>query len=446
MFTLRFCIYYSKAADTRLCQLQNVEQFVQTPCNNYTRGNTEQISCNTERVGLEQRTYNEIANGSSCSMWIGDRAQSTLQNMTFCKNERSNDHMSTGQGQLYISYDEESVYVDPDNGLSFPALHMTDDFLITVILRKGVFLEINAKKVLRLVNHEKKLVVAINETGNESCIIHPAARIYQSDTNVHAELFLGRRAKITEELIMFGNKLKTYKFDHRMVTDMTEEPCFRDMSHDDSVSFLSTDGTIGCDAMKLKMEEILAHAHFWKNGTCGSTTLINGTKIVQNEKGDVSVYCGPINFLRMNPEKMILRLKTRCIEIDIETNWNVKITRGSHALNASNLGFIVSNGKVKASLDSNNNLQSFSMPDHSVLMLGQPVSKHRPGVPDQRCRTFTQNTQPEGEYWRYIRRNTHDGQSCFRELEEGCDNNFDNKKCQKVWDPQAGRWVYLSHQ
>ncbi|XP_060590147.1 uncharacterized protein LOC132745286 [Ruditapes philippinarum] len=413
-----------------LCQQPNMGQVTQMYNNAYqvnaeqinaSQVNAEQINCNAEGlVGLNQFSNYGAMNGSSQDFWVTDQAQSTAYSyINSCNVTDPNDEQSKGQGQLFISYDEDSVYVDPESGLSFPALHMTDDFLVTVILREGVFLEITADKVLRLVNHEKKLVVAINETGNKSCIIHPAARIYQSDSNVHTDLYLGRRAKMTEEMIMFGNKLKTYKFDHRMVTEMTEEPVFRDMSHDDSVTFLSTNDATGYDEIKLKMEEILAHAHFWKNGECGSTTVINGTKIVQNEKGDVSVYCGPINFLRMNPEKMILRLKTRFIEVDIETNWNVKITRGSHALNASHMGFIVSNGKVKASLDSDNRLQSFTMPDHRFLMLGQPVSQHRPGVPGgQRRRTPNDNTEPEGDHWGYTRHSTYDDQRCFREWGE----------------------------
>lgn len=355
-----------------------------------------------------------------------------------------------GQGQLFVCYDEDSVYIDPESGLSYPALHMTDDNLVTVILREGVFLEITHDKALRLVNHDKKLVVAINESGTKACVIHPAARIYQSDSSVHAELYLGRRAKMTDELVMFGNKLKTYKFDHRIVTEMEEEPVFRDLTHDESVTFLSTDCGVGDEEMKIKMNEALSHAHFWKNGIRGSTVIINGTKVVQNEKGEVSVYCGPIRFLRMNPEKMVLRLKTHMVEVDIETNWNVKVTRGSHALNASHIGFIVSNGIIKACLDSNNRFHSFSLPNHRALMIGQPVVQHRPGVPGGQLRRIpSRKVEPESDHSGYVRRNPDVKENCiFRDWEEGWDYNFDhrNSYCNKRWDPQAGRWVYATRQ
>jgi len=95
--------------------------------------------------------------------------------------------------------------------VTLPALHVTDDGLITVILRGGVILEMTPDKALRLVHHEKKLVVALNDTGAHACIIHPAARISQAETSVHAQLFLGRRIKMTSDEIVLGSYQQLYK-------------------------------------------------------------------------------------------------------------------------------------------------------------------------------------------------------------------------------------------
>ncbi|KAH3719200.1 hypothetical protein DPMN_062032 [Dreissena polymorpha] len=76
--------------------------------------------------------------------------------------------------------------------------------------------------------------------------------------------------------------------------------------------------------------------------------------------------------MRMHPAKSVVRLKTQFVEIDIEANWRVKVTRGSHALSVSNQGLVVSNGKIKASIDNRNRFQAFSVPEHRALMLGQP--------------------------------------------------------------------------
>lgn len=309
-------------------------------------------------------------------------------------------------GQFFVSYDEENIYTDPDSGLSYPAIHMTEDCLITVIFREGVCLEMSADQSMRLVNHEKKIVAAISGKGKSACVIHPAARIYQSETSVHAELYSNRRANMTDELVTFGNDIQSYQFDHKAIVPVDSEANYMDLSGDESVKFLNTDDGVQPESQELRQRtlEILAHAHFWKHGKCGSTVIINGTKAVQSDKGDVSVYCGPIKFIRMNPTRSIIRLKTQLFEVDIETNWNVKLSRGHLALNVSHLGFIASNGKIKGCIDKDGKLQSFSLPDHRVLMLGQVLPQHRPGVPAWiRRRNRNRNAEPEGDHCAYTR-------------------------------------------
>ncbi|XP_052791663.1 uncharacterized protein LOC128225802 [Mya arenaria] len=275
-----------------------------------------------------------------------------------------------------------NVCIDPDDGLAYPALHVTDDGLITVILRKDIFLEMTTDRAIRLVNHEKKLVVALNETGSQACLIHPAARISQTETSVHAELFLGRHARMTTEEIVFGNQQGVFRFDYNCVTSVQDLKTanFRDLSQDDSVHFLTTDFGYFNKDMVVRSEEVTQRAYFLRHQNYGSKVIINGLKIVQTDNGDVSVYSGQIRFMRMCPETSVLRLKTQFLEVDVERNWQVKVTRGAHALNVSHLGFIVSNGRIKASIDKRNHFQAFSLPEHGNLMLGQPVPKRKMAV------------------------------------------------------------------
>lgn len=340
---------------------------------------------------FEENTIKGWENAPVVNAWLPHEAQPCASFNPRCAQTIDEAHVHTPneEGQLYTSYNKDAVYIDPESGLSYPAVHLSDDYIITLILREGIFLEIAVDKSLRLVSHDKKLVVAINGSGDKACIIHPAVRIYQSGTSVHAELYLRRRAKMTNELIMFGNQWSTYRMEHSVVAEIKEEPTFRDLSHDDSVTFLTDKHGVKMNKLKQRMEGFMSHANFRKHGTRGCTVIIHGTKVVQNEEGVVSVYSGPINFFRMDPDKLVLRAKTKNVEIDIETNWNVKITRGSHALNASNLGLIVSNGTIKANLGSNNKVQTFSMPDHRTPTSGQPASKHRPGVSGGPCHRAT---------------------------------------------------------
>lgn len=351
-----------------------------------TKARVNDSTQQTDR-SFDKIQINESVNAHVANAWLLDETRPhtgfnprcTYPRCTYTVNAAPM-HMPKDHGQLYTSYNEDYVYIDPESGMSYPALHMTDDYLITLILRKGIFLEIAADKSLRLVNHAKKLVVAINGSGDKACIIHPAASIYQSGTNVHAELYLCRRAEMTNELVMFGNKLNTYKFDDIVVTKINEEPTFRDLSQDESVNFLTVKDGINMNNLKVRMKQVMYHSNFRKHGKRGCTVIIHGTKVVQNENGEVSVFSGQIKFFRMDPDKLVLKAKTQNVEIDIETNWRVKITRGSHVLNASHLEFMVSNGKVKASLYNDNKLQTSSIPNHRFSMHGQPVSQHRPGV------------------------------------------------------------------
>lgn len=292
-----------------------------------------------------------------------------------------------------------SAFIDPEDGLPYPALHVTEDGLITVILRKGVFLEMTPEKAVRLVNHEKKLVVALTDNGCRACVIHPGAKICQSETTVNAELYFGRKAKMTTEMIMFGNKLKTYSFDYNCVTEIFGTPSFRDLSQDESVFYLETDSGFFNNEALARCHDIITRAYFNKHQSSGSKVVINGVKIIQNDSCDVTVYVGPIKYMKMNPIKSVLRLKSQFVEIDIEANWNIKIKRGSHTLNVSHLGFVVSNSKIKASLDSKNKFQAFSLPDHRCLMLGQRLLKPGPGVGRQaRHPTGCCSTEPEGDH------------------------------------------------
>jgi hypothetical protein len=67
-----------------------------------------------------------------------------------------------------------------------------------------------------------------------------------------------------------------------------------------------------------------------KGGIC---IKVNGFKIVQTNKGDVIV-TGKNKYLRMSPATSVLRLDTNFVTMDVEMNWNIRIKRGSHTVNA----------------------------------------------------------------------------------------------------------------
>ena len=311
-------------------------------------------------------------------------------------------NMSAYTGESQRSIPQELF--NPDDGLPYPALHISNDGLITVILRHGVYVEMTTEKAVRVVNHDKKLVAAFSDTGNKSCVIHPAARIYQSDSSVDAELSLNRKAKMTSSNIVFGNTFKTYKFDYTTINEVPNFNDFRCLNEDLSINFLDTNtGFFNSDVL-LRCSELITRAYFEKQGDTGSKVIINGTKIVQNVNGDVMVYSGSIRYIRMSPTTNVIRLRTQFMELDIETNWNLKLHRGTQTLNSSHLGFILSNGKIKASIDQRNRMDAFSLPYYRRLCLNQPVPHSRPGVaPRRRYIHYNRRFEPEFDHRAYTR-------------------------------------------
>ena len=263
----------------------------------------------------------------------------------------------------------------------FPSLFVSDNGLITVLLRNGICLEMTPKRDLRLVNHTKKLVAATNDRGNSSIMIHPAMKLVQSGTTTELDLFLARKAKMKTENITFGNHFSSYKFDYKKIVE-DSCPMFRDLIEDESVDFLfSPNHKLKEDLVSECIEKSTeAHFDYFPNG--GFKVFINGVRVVQNSRGDVYVSNGP-KLLRMSATSSRLGIQTHFIEASVEANWNVKVKRGTHMLNASHLGFVVSNGHIEAAFDDRNRLNVVRLPDRVPLRLGQ-FRQRRPGVQRRR--------------------------------------------------------------
>ena len=276
---------------------------------------------------------------------------------------------------------ENKNFEDIPADCPFPSLFVSENGLITVLLRNGICLEMTPKRDLRLVNHSKKLVAATNDRGSSSILIHPALKLVQNGTTTELDLFLARKAKMKTESITFGNHFRSYKFDYKKIVEETC-PMFRDLTEDESVDFLFSPNIKRKDDLVAECIEksIEAHFDYFSNG--GFKVFINGVKVVQTSRGDVYVTNGPKN-LQMSATSSRLEIQTHFIEASVEANWNVKVKRGTHTLNASHMGFVVSNGHIEAAFDDRNRLQVVRLPDRVPLRLGQ-YRQRRPGVQRRR--------------------------------------------------------------
>ena len=302
--------------------------------------------------------------------------------------------------------DDASTKIDdvrtdnPQSDCPFPSLFVSHNGLITVLLRDDISLEMTPIRDLRLVNHVKKIVVATNSRGNSSVLIHPAVKLSQSGTTTDLELFLARKAKMTTESITFGNNFGSYKFDFKKIIE-EPYPVFKDLSKDESVNFLDSEDAKRKEELVSLCCQKSSQAHFDYFSNGGFKVFINGVKVIQNSKGDVSVTNGP-KFLRMSPSSSRLCVQTHFIEASVEANWNVKIRRGTHTLNASHLGFVVSNGQIEASFDDRNRLRVFKLPERVPLRLGQSRQR-RPGVQRRRY-PYKDNESKSVETYEYTSR------------------------------------------
>ena len=86
----------------------------------------------------------------------------------------------------------------------YPVVYVSPAGLLTVLMRYDVAVEMTLDRAIRVVNHAHKAVAATNGRGNASCIYHVAAKIYQDRTSTQLELYGGRRAKMTTEVMEFG--------------------------------------------------------------------------------------------------------------------------------------------------------------------------------------------------------------------------------------------------
>ncbi|KAK3587953.1 hypothetical protein CHS0354_014468 [Potamilus streckersoni] len=272
---------------------------------------------------------------------------------------------------------------DVDNSIQYPILFVSDAGVLTALLNHGISVEMTKDRAIRIVCHDLRLVVATNSRGSSNCIFHPAAKIIQESTTTNVDLFLARKASMTTEFITFGNNFKTYKFDYKIIEETVSD--FQDISSDVSVNYLYCAEGYGPTAVQ-ECIKIIYNAQYQPFKEGGFAIFINGVKITQNTRGDVSVISAP-KFLRLSPIDCVIRLNTHFVEMDVEANWSVKVRRGSHTLNASHLGFVVSNGKIEAAFDEINRLKAFSLPMRVPMYVG-PKRARRPGAAARRlCRS-----------------------------------------------------------
>lgn len=150
-------------------------------------------------------------------------------------------------------HQQSSTSVSP---VLYPVVYVSPAGLLTVLMRYDVAVEMTLDRAIRVVNHAHKAVAATNGRGNASCIYHVAAKIYQDRTSTQLELYGGRRAKMTTEVMEFGTVAgtgtSTAKVNQPGCYRLTQyglkanpTPDFTDLSQDMSVTLLFSSSGYG---------------------------------------------------------------------------------------------------------------------------------------------------------------------------------------------------------
>jgi len=126
--------------------------------------------------------------------------------------------------------------------------------------------------------------------------------------------------------------------------------------------------------------QVAAQAEYSNLPKGGVIVRINGVKVTQTGSGDVSVVTGA-KFIRLSPHYGTARIGNRFIDIEIEKDWTVRLTRGTHSFISSRKQAMVCNGKMEAGFDENNSLKVANLVPRHPLMADTGLMSRPPRKP-----------------------------------------------------------------
>ncbi|ESO82476.1 hypothetical protein LOTGIDRAFT_236970 [Lottia gigantea] len=285
------------------------------------------------------------------------------------------------QGNMYPRFSEEPFTSQPEmQTFVYPSIYVSNSGLITVMLKHDVSVEMTVDRTIRVVSHNQKMAVATNSRGTASIMHHPCAKAYQEHTTT--DLHVNNvNAKMTTNYILFGSDSNCYKFDFKNIE--VASPRFTNLANDKTVELLFASEAFGSNlvAQCLHIAGIAEYENLPKGGLI---IRINGAKITQNGRGEVSVVTGP-KFLKVSPGMGTMRINTHFAEIVVDKDGILNVRRGNHEVNSSNGSLVLSNGKIEAGFDRDGKLKAWSLPRRTPLEITRDHRKPRPGNPRRKA-------------------------------------------------------------
>lgn len=361
----------------------------------------------SQSVILEQCEHMSTSDHGYC---LSQGQESDVYSVILTQSEAQGLQVSKTEFQAISDNIDCGVAIE-QNAAVYPMVYVSPAGLLTVLLRHDVAVEMTADKTLRVVNHAHQAVAATSARGNSACIFHAAAKIFQQGTEVEADIYGDRRIKLTPQKLTFaaGPECCDLLPDTGLV--YAHNPEFSDLTRDMSVSLLFSATGYGPHMISF-YEDVAKKSKyvFHKNGAV--SVHVNGVKIYQNKRGDVSVRSWP-KFIRVSPVTGAMFIDTHFVEMAIEPNWNVRVKRGEHRLLANHWGISLSDDILECGCD-----QSFQVYVHPVMYYVRTIIDKAIGLnytppPVDREDEKQDNTVNKQEYAQKFPRNKRRSQGAY---------------------------------
>ncbi|XP_062594241.1 uncharacterized protein LOC134255746 [Saccostrea cucullata] len=277
--------------------------------------------------------------------------------------------------QPLFATDIYQPFTDPvrlNTNFQYPAVYVSQFGLITVLLKHDVSVEMTIDRAIRLVSHQKNLVIASSAKGDKNFIVHPAGKISHDASEVEADIYLKRRVKMSDEAIIFGNANTSYRFNNDKIKE-EQKPNFSKLSKNSSVGILFASDKSPDKNLVMSCMDLVANAQYHpiRHVSGGYVVKINQIKVIQNGNGDVKLVC-PDKYMRLSSvrEDLLLRSK-HYIEMGIEPDWSIWVNHGKNFMRANRLGLVLCNSCIEAGFDARDCVRACRIPSGIPIFVGE---------------------------------------------------------------------------
>ncbi|EJD76746.1 hypothetical protein LOAG_16413 [Loa loa] len=259
-----------------------------------------------------------------------------------------------------------------NNGISnqrkgkLPIIYVAPAGTISILLDKGVAIEVAVDRAIRVLCHDKFSAVC-NARGSNSCILHKKARIFQQDEKVFCNF--GSSVLANEKAAVFGTHGVLFTMSHLSEAYLVSSTVvkgtlsislgrlqFPSLDYDFTVRMFFTESQNGDQFTEL-CNTIVQEARYGTRDDGTLTLTINGVYIKQDERGDVEVNCRP-KHISCSPSDGIIHVRTNMVDMAVQQDDKAFVKRGLKRVHVSRSGMVVSDGNCITSMDHFGNIVS----------------------------------------------------------------------------------------